>query len=639
LKKYGYDCEKDLDVFIGQVDVKARLELIDEIVEAFIRENMRWPNFVDVASRMPDYAGVEPRDAGLFLAAWFKNNKIDPESRKISKGIVTIAAKIEFLKKTAVDLKARLGRMPTADEIVRRIPDEFDIPKDAKKFEYWATSVKTSLSELGIAPSAPAVSRSCNIIRKIVPADDSAAEMIDSLGLTRSDRVLNIGQADKHWELVACAVVGALVDVVPYMTNQEGLKARLVRIIEEVRSKITEKGGEDLLGYRIDTDNYWKAIQDGNLPKRQYSHLLSLDIPDGSKMVGGKSVIVPALLESLRDDAIMLLSFRAGKADKDVTSFIRTGDKLGYDIKVASKIKNETPGIVYKLTVHRREKPRIKPAPAADESNSAIDVQTKVARAAAAVDSMAKKTISNTSYDAVPLKPLVNSLSETGKAARELKGAARLSIAIPVNEFKSMPDFRLAMASLACVGESTKIDIVVTGASDEDVAVIEGLNESAMKKSLKIPANVEISAVTEDEIKDYAKTYTRDIADVKVRNAVIKDIMLDRVKSSGSGLGNGQYLAVVTDPVSKDDAARLKEELAGYMSGELSENVSIRIQVSPSGCEVMSMTAIISDWLKDIKAKSTSGIGITLPKLVSPAEMMKQLADSLAAMWQVVASA
>jgi hypothetical protein len=335
----------------------------------------------------------------------------------------------------------------------------------------------------------------------------------------------------------------------------------------------------------------------------------------------------------------MLLSFRAGKAGKDITSLIKTGDKLGYDINIAAKIKSETSGIVYKLTVHRREKPRIKPAPAADESNSAIDVQTKVARAAAAVESMAKKTMSNTGYDAPSLKPLANSLSETGKLARELKGVMRLSIAVPVNEFKNMPDFRLAMASLACVGESTKIDIVVTGASGDDVAVIEGLNESAMKKTLKIPSNVEISAVTEDEIKDYAKTYTRDIADVKVRNAVIKDIMLDRVKSSGSGLGSGQYLAVVTDPVSKDDAAKLREELVSYMSGELSENVSIRIQVSPSGCEVMSMTAIISDWLKDIKAKSTSGIGITLPKLVSPAEMMKQLADSLAAMWQVVASA
>lgn len=96
-------------------------------------------------------------------------------------------------------------------------------------------------------------------------------------------------------------------------------------------------------------------------------------------------------------------------------------------------------------------------------------------------------------------------------------------------------------------------------------------------------------------------------------------------------------IAVKTDTHTKEQAEILIE--TQHFKDELEKNVSIRVLVSPNPQgkkKVFSLSAIINDWLKDIRKGNKSIVGITVPVATS---LIKQLDKAVKNAWEVLTKA
>jgi len=97
---------------------------------------------------------------------------------------------------------------------------------------------------------------------------------------------------------------------------------------------------------------------------------------------------------------------------------------------------------------------------------------------------------------------------------------------------------------------------------------------------------------------------------------------------------NNEYTAIATDAVPDEE----KQALADELKREATSDISIRVLVAPkTDKEVFSLSAIIDDWLKDIRT-SEGGfvVGITLPVAAS---MIQELGGILLNAWKELSKA
>jgi hypothetical protein len=230
------------------------------------------------------------------------------------------------------------------------------------------------------------------------------------------------------------------------------------------------------------------------------------------------------------------------------------------------------------------------------------------------------------------------SVSRLHGTSQNLMEVKKFKFCLPIEVLKNSPDIALALSSTALLKqkpqdmENSEFELIVTGVTDEDSKIIEGLNKEDIKKALNIPNKFTVSMITESQIQQTAERIGYDAANPKQRVAIIKDFF-------AGTLAKGEYMVIATDAIDTTEKADvLKEELEKELKDELvQENISIRVLVRPeSGRSMYSLSKILNDWLETINQGNYSTISRILP---IPAPLTPELAIAMKTLWVVLAAA
>ncbi|MDD5421967.1 MAG: hypothetical protein PHT32_00890, partial [Candidatus Omnitrophica bacterium] len=237
---------------------------------------------------------------------------------------------------------------------------------------------------------------------------------------------------------------------------------------------------------------------------------------------------------------------------------------------------------------------------------------------------------------AVRKTDLNKSTSQLSGICQKTYDVSKMRFYVPVEVIKNSADITITLNKIGMLNSSIKagsvfFELVVIGVTDDDMELISSLNRNDVKQALNLPKNLKVEIITESEIQERAKLSTVDVANPKDRTEIIKQLSLE-----AKPLEQGEIMAIVTNTVSEEKAKELEE----FLKPELVDNISIRIAVSPeTGKSMFSLSSIINDWLKDIQQGKKSTIGIVLPAILSPAEMIRQLENAVKNAWQVLVAA
>jgi hypothetical protein len=222
--------------------------------------------------------------------------------------------------------------------------------------------------------------------------------------------------------------------------------------------------------------------------------------------------------------------------------------------------------------------------------------------------------------------------------SQRLRDITKFRFCVPIEVLRNSPDIALALNSTGLLkqksqgAENIEFELVVTGVTEEDIKLIEGINRGNIKKALNLPKKFTVSMITEAQIRGIAQRFKYNASDPKDRVAIIKDFYT-------GALVKGEYVAIATDALdSTEKADLLKEELERDLKAELSqENISIRVLVRPeSGKSMYSLSKIINDWLEAINQGAFSTIRKILPV---PAPLTPGLEKAIIAAWAVLTAA
>jgi len=226
-----------------------------------------------------------------------------------------------------------------------------------------------------------------------------------------------------------------------------------------------------------------------------------------------------------------------------------------------------------------------------------------------------------------------------GITQRNLKNASKLRLCIPIEVFKNSADIVLAMNKLSNLRGSIPFELVITGVTKEDVKAVDNFNRKDIKKVLNLPKNLTVAMITEDEIRERANLYNIDLKNLKNRVGIIKELYLEMLNAQVLPEDECMAIAVKTDVLTREDAEKLAEEK--HLKNELEDNISIRILISPDSDpkkrdSLFSLSAIIDEWLEDIRKGNKSAIGVTFP---IPVSLVKKLENAIKEAWIILASA
>lgn len=249
-----------------------------------------------------------------------------------------------------------------------------------------------------------------------------------------------------------------------------------------------------------------------------------------------------------------------------------------------------------------------------------------------------KQAFDTLSSEVKKASQLGSSISKLRGTSQNLMEVNKFRFCLPIEVLRNSPDIALALNSTGLLkqksqdAENIEFELVVTGVTEEDVKLIEGLNRDDIKKALNLPEKFTVSIITEAQIQETAQRFGYDASNPKNRVAIIKDFF------SGA-LAKGEYMAIATDAIdSTEKADLLKEELERELKAELSqENISIRVLVRPeSGMSMYSLSKIINDWLEAINQGNFSTISRILP---IPAPLTPELERAIRTAWAVLTAA
>lgn len=211
---------------------------------------------------------------------------------------------------------------------------------------------------------------------------------------------------------------------------------------------------------------------------------------------------------------------------------------------------------------------------------------------------------------------LTKNKSELGGVAQRTNDVTKLKFAVPISVLRNLPDLTLALKKLGLKGEgSIPFELIVYDIETDLEA--EGLKRYAME-AFGVSPNISIVTVTKSQLGN--KTA------VIEKTRALKEIV--RVRDN-------EYLAIATGLTGLEDSGRLKATL----EPELSENTSISVIVEPDNNSVISLSAILIDWLKNINNGKLSSINIILPVLISPQELRERLEVQMKYAWELLTAA
>jgi hypothetical protein len=209
---------------------------------------------------------------------------------------------------------------------------------------------------------------------------------------------------------------------------------------------------------------------------------------------------------------------------------------------------------------------------------------------------------------------------------------------VPVSVLKNSPDIMHVLNTTGLLRQrgkdsgKTAFELVVTGVTDEDLSLIEGLDREDIRKALDLPEKFTVSTISERQMQETAEKFNHDITNPTHRVAIVKDFL------SGA-LVSGEYMAIATDALGTEvDTDRLQSEIEREFKQELSqENISVRVLVRPEhGKSMFSLSKIINDWLEAINQGNLSSIAKILPV---PAPLTPELERAIKEAWAVLAAA
>jgi len=170
---------------------------------------------------------------------------------------------------------------------------------------------------------------------------------------------LSVGPGAEEWHLVAAALYGASVTVVQpdaYQPLTHGLlptdqRTRLFEKIESAHESAVELLGEDRVNNKIDVQTYRGYVQDVNLPQDNYSHVFLLNVI--AVIQGGSEMeFFTAVFDSLKDNAVILISELLEKEEDDFETLNRWGDRLGYNVELEERFYSDQ--TILKVRVQRK---------------------------------------------------------------------------------------------------------------------------------------------------------------------------------------------------------------------------------------------------------------------------------------------
>ena len=221
-------------------------------------------------------------------------------------------------------------------------------------------------------------------------------------------------------------------------------------------------------------------------------------------------------------------------------------------------------------------------------------------------------------------------LSRFQGVCQRMTDASKFRFCVPVEVLKNSADFMIALQKLD-VYSWVPFELIITGVTEEDIDAVIGLNETGIKKALRFVNKITVSMITEGQIQERAEWMGIDGTDAKIRTEIVKQLSLE-----SQPLTQGEYMAIATDAVKENDAQMLEDGLRT----ELQDNISIRVMVSPeTGKSVFALSAILNDWLKDIRNGNKSTIQRILPRIIYSTEMIQRLESRVRTAWRVLAAA
>lgn len=249
-----------------------------------------------------------------------------------------------------------------------------------------------------------------------------------------------------------------------------------------------------------------------------------------------------------------------------------------------------------------------------------------------------KQAFGTLNTEARKVSQLNSEISRLRGTSQNLMEVTKYRFCVPVSVLKNSPDITHALNTTGLLRQRGKdsdkieFELVVTGVTDEDLSLIEGLNREDIRKALDLPEKFTVSTISERQMQETASRFSYDIANPKHRVAIVKDFF------SGT-LASGEYMAIATDALgTEDDADRLHAEIEKEFKQELShENISVRVLVGPErGRSMFSLSKIINDWLEAINQGNLSSIAKILPV---PAPLTPELERAIKEAWAVLTAA
>jgi len=166
-------------------------------------------------------------------------------------------------------------------------------------------------------------------------------EMADAI-IKPGHRVLSVGPGSVSSNLVAAAMRGAFVDVIqPFSDIMPGggsprQTESLERSILRVSDMIRETYGMDLVGGRINPRAYNGRLGEISIPHKTYDVALVIHVFEVLPL-GSHKPFMQSLLDSLKDEGVILFSVLADNLDTATRRLTELADKFGYNVTIGQK--------------------------------------------------------------------------------------------------------------------------------------------------------------------------------------------------------------------------------------------------------------------------------------------------------------
>ncbi|MCX5698158.1 MAG: hypothetical protein NTX01_00445 [Candidatus Omnitrophica bacterium] len=163
-------------------------------------------------------------------------------------------------------------------------------------------------------------------------------EMIESLDIGSNDYILFIGAGVGYLHPLLCAVEGARrvnicqPPVIYIGEKRYSQTEKLKEILIYSGNMLENFFGIDIVASRIDMDSYQNYAEYAGLPGRMHRYCFLSNVIENIFSLKLKRTLIKAILDSLQDEAYILISVFVASVDEEIAIIQEEGKKLGYSV-------------------------------------------------------------------------------------------------------------------------------------------------------------------------------------------------------------------------------------------------------------------------------------------------------------------